>query len=595
MLLESLRVQLTLCLRHVARVLEPLNSSLRHTLGCTVYLNMSVIQRDYNQSTGLGDDRGVINDNEDMLHGWIGWSELASLARQLMACNCNEVIPNLDKKCNHNTGDIEDSDNSDNSDDDENKYENENENESESEGKIRRHDKDKKKGYRTLPVLIVGVKGIPRDCLIEAEVVSFSDMMPISSFASNQCIYHLPVALPLPLPLNLSNTATASELECPLGTDNILHDEAHADHHGIDGVDGSHGDDLDTNLWPIWHRADDCHLKANKDQSLPVVESKNENDNDNENKSENESENKSENERPCGDSCGALCHAATEASSSSSSSSSSSAFCAVNAVQDLDRRLDADCIPEYTLLVSPPTSSTPTPSSSSHQSGTCQNNDSEVLVANIQTTQCSRCVCSGFCSVSLQGNIKESQMTMEKEEEMKEVDGEEKKEEGKKEEEEEHRGKEGGRNERSAPSIFQLGADLLIFTVKEKMIGAGMTMGDIRTFRVYYQYDTLEDLLTPSSLTCGGKDADVRVDVEDDVDVDVRRIVDRLECSLLLAARRAFGEHHNMPFILVPVVQLARPNGGLPLTDTPGRPLLTCSFLFINLLQVKSEIWIGGH
>ena len=208
--------------------------------------------------------------------------------------------------------------------------------------------------------------------------------------------------------------------------------------------------------------------------------------------------------------------------------------------------------------------------------------------------------------MSLQSIIKESQMTMKKEEEEKEG-------EGKKEEEKECKEKEGGIDGKSARSVLQLSADLLIFTVKEKMIDAGMTMGDVRTFRVYYEYDTLADLLTPSSLTCAGQDVQKgisndygerrgeegrggrRGEVEVEMDVDVRRIEDVLEGSLLLAARRAFGAHHNMPFILVPVMKLASPIGTRAFTDTPGRSLLTCSFLFVNLLQVKSEIWIGGH
>ena len=211
--------------------------------------------------------------------------------------------------------------------------------------------------------------------------------------------------------------------------------------------------------------------------------------------------------------------------------------------------------------------------------------------------------------MSLQGNKKESQVTMGKEEEKKEEEEKEGEEgEGKKEKEKERKEKEGGIDGMCAPSVLQLSADLLVLTVKEKMIGAGMTMGDVRTFRVYYQYDTLADLLTPSTLTGGRQDVQTgipndygegrggrRRERDLDVDMDVRRIEDVLEGSLLLAARRAFGEHHNLPFILIPVEQLASPIGTRAVTDTPGRPLLTCSFLFINLLQVKSEIWIGGH
>jgi hypothetical protein len=141
---------------------------------------------------------------------------------------------------------------------------------------------------------------------------------------------------------------------------------------------------------------------------------------------------------------------------------------------------------------------------------------------------------------------------------------------------------------------------------------------------VYYQRDSVVDLMTSASFrssrsaqkggcedgdgdgdgegdgevvvdVCGveGRGANGDVDAGIDVDVDVDRIEGKIENALIKAARRAFGAHHNMPFLLVPVVQLASPMDTL--ADTPGRPLLACSFLFINLLQVKSEMWVGGH
>jgi hypothetical protein len=707
-LLESLRLQLTLCLRHVARVLDPLNSSLRRSLGCTVYLNMDVIERDYNQSVSVnsggssdGGDGGDGRDGRDanLLDGWVGWSELSSLAGQLMACNCNETIPDLDSKSNRNTGDIEDSDESDSDYD----YE-------DTGGGMVGH--DQKPGYRNLPVLIVGVKGIPRDCLVEAEVVSFSNMMPLSSFVSNQCIYHLPV---------VPSTASRA-LHSTAASKTTVDIEAHAERQ-VNGVGGSHGDDLDTDLWPIWHRVDACPSIPHNDlppaiprndlppsiprndlppsiprNDLPPSISRNDlppsiprndlppsiprndlppaiphndlppsiprndlppsiprndlppsiprNDLPPSISRNDLPPSIPRNDRPPSDS-------GDGRGSDSNSGSSNEGLCeespspsyvevtegscpsAVHPAPDLDLTTDTDSIPEYSLRVSSPAST-----SSANQTELCEEVGAAVLVASIRTTQCSRCVCSGFSSVSLRGKMEGFEDTEgergvvgegdvkgegEDEGEGKNV-GERKHDENDKNMMEKHNSNrnEGGSSKGIALSVYQQGADLLIFTVKERMLAAGMTMADVRTLRVYYQRDSVVDLMTSASFrssrsaqqggcedgdgdgdgegdgevvvdVCGveGRGANGDVDAGIDVDVDVDRIEGKIENALIKAARRAFGAHHNMPFLLVPVVQLASPMDTL--ADTPGRPLLACSFLFINLLQVKSEMWVGGH
>lgn len=606
-LLESLRLQLTLCLRHVARVLEPLNSSLRRSLGCTVYLNMDVIHRDYNQSAsmssigsggdGSGDGRdgrdGRDGSGDDLLSGWVGWSELSSLAEQLMACNCNETIPNLDTKNNRNTGDIEDSDESDNSDDD---YD---------DTSGGRAGYDQKHGHRNLPVLIVGVKGIPRDCLVEAEVVSFSNMMPLSSFASNQCIYHLRVV----------PSSTSRALHSTAASDTTLDSEAYADGE-VHGIDGSHGDDLDTDLWPIWHRVDACPSIPRNDllpsiprnDLLPTVSG-----------SVSGSGNGSNSGSGRGSSDEGLCE--DRHSSSSKEVIEDSCPSAVDPVSDIIPTQDTDSIPEYTIHVSSPAST-----SSSNQADPCEQEVAAVLVASIRTTQCSRCVCSGFSSVSLHGKMDGFEDTKGERGIVGEGKGEDKEGEDKnvgerKQDGDDESETETDKNNVKAEfkddgitlSVYQQGADLLIFTVKERILAAGMTMADVRTLRVYYRRDSVVDLMTSASSTslrssksvqqrgCEDGDGEVGVDmsrvegrnVVGDVDVDMDRIEGKIENALIQAARRAFGEHHNMPLILIPVVQLASPMDTL--AETLGRPLLTCSFLFINLLQVKSEMWVGGH
>ena len=549
-----------------------------------MYLNIDVIQRDYNQyvSMSSGDDSDSSGDgrdgsdgrdgrnfvdgsDDDMLNGWVGWNELSSLAAQLMACNCHESISNIDTKSSRNTGDIEDSDESDNSDDD---YE-------DNSGEMR--SSEQKYGYCNLPVLIVGVKGIPRDCLVEAEVASFSNMMPLSSFTSNQCIYHLPV----------TPSAASHALHSTVVSDTIVNDKAYAERQ-VNGLDGSHGDDLDTNLWPIWHRVDACPSIPRNDLPPSVSDSG------------------SEIDRLCIDSHSSFTKEVVE------DSCSSDAY----PVSDIDPTLDTDSTPEYALHVSSPVSTPPC-----DQTDPCEKEGQAVLVGIIRTTQCSRCVCSGFSSVSLHGKIDGFGDTKSARGVVGEGKDEDEEGEGKNAGEVKHDGDGDGvgeidkdkkkekaeaTSEGNAPSVYQQSADLLIFTVKERMLAAGMTIADVRTLRVYYQRDTLLDLMPAASSRSarsiqqngyedggGDRGGEVGADLRGVDDGGVDWIEGKIQNALMQAARRAFGEHHNMPLILVPVVQLASPMDTL--ADTPGRPLLTSSFLFINLLQVKSEMWVGGH
>eukprot|EP00596_Hydrurales_sp_CCMP1899_P011208 CAMPEP_0119050046 /NCGR_PEP_ID=MMETSP1177-20130426/67937_1 /TAXON_ID=2985 /ORGANISM="Ochromonas sp, Strain CCMP1899" /LENGTH=138 /DNA_ID=CAMNT_0007027999 /DNA_START=117 /DNA_END=530 /DNA_ORIENTATION=+ len=118
-----------------------------------------------------------------------GWEELSVLAGQILRCNCLEQKGDEKKKvvnkggCGYDQPDT-DSD-SDNDSDNE----------------------DGGCGFDP-PVMVVGVKGIPRDCLLEVEVLAVPDILPKKKFISNQNKYRLssPYNSTSPIPSNVQNS-----------------------------------------------------------------------------------------------------------------------------------------------------------------------------------------------------------------------------------------------------------------------------------------------------------------------------------------------------------------------------------------------------
>ena len=161
---------------------------------------------------------------------------------------------------------------------------------------------------------------------------------------------------------------------------------------------------------------------------------------------------------------------------------------------------------------------------------TAINSGETMLIANVRTVQSSRCVCSGFISVSLRlsaacSPIEPSVM-----------------------------------GENFPRNVLEAAADLLFLGVAHQMASTCMTVDALRTLRVYYQPDqTMAESSVQEAL--------------------------QHSCHRIL--------HVAVPFILVPAIHILRDgDASLPICDTP---LLCANFLFIDLLQVKSEIWIAGH
>jgi enamine deaminase RidA (YjgF/YER057c/UK114 family) len=158
---RTVLMQLALCLRHVARVLAPLGASLRRTLSCTVYLNADKLQECV--KTRLGPAPGTVLEVDA-----VQW-----LATKL--CTVDDVLRLLAAvdaaECGgsgNDDGENDGENDSDDSDDDARAT---------SGGSGRPED-----GHDPPPVAVVFVRGIPRDCLVEVEVVAASEALPLSAF-----------------------------------------------------------------------------------------------------------------------------------------------------------------------------------------------------------------------------------------------------------------------------------------------------------------------------------------------------------------------------------------------------------------------------
>jgi enamine deaminase RidA (YjgF/YER057c/UK114 family) len=517
-LMDALQTQLCLSLRHAARVLEPLNSNLRRTLSCTVYVNIGVIQDTYGSSvfplsalpadTGIGtvavDGCGSSSNNMNSsssksssssssssssnsnsssisgsISGWSRWSEIAALAERLLVCNCQEPIAGKAIR-RARSGDLGADGEKDSDTDSE----------------------DGTKGLRgsplPLPVLVLGVRGIPRDCLIEVEIVAHSELLPASSFTADHREYHM--SLPLPVTAGLdttpdssnsngaSETSETSTAAAPNAREtSIAH--THTLSHGED--EGENEDDLDSDLWPIWHRDQTCNTNTNS-LSGDFIQG-------------------SVTGTPPGSAPGA--EVLSSRSISARQLVQDRGKCTTQPSSDVVRR------PLYGVLTSAP----------------CDSFDAlrdgrTVLLANVRTVQSSRCVCSGFVSISLRLAAscpsEEPSVT----------------------------------DKNVLRNVLEAAADLLVLGVAQQMSSACMTVDALRTLRVYYQPD---DSTSES----------------------------RVRDALLLSCDRILQVA--VPFILVPATHILRDqDASLPSLDTP---LLSANFLLIDLLQVKSEIWIAGH
>jgi hypothetical protein len=512
-LMDALKVQLCLSLRHAARVLEPLNSNLRRTLSCTVYVNIGVIHDTYGSSVfplsvlSPGTDTGEIGgcgsisnhsecsssssssssssrSNSGTISAWSGWSEIAALAERLLDCNCREPIggkaARRPKSGNLDADGEEDSDS-----------------------------EDGMTGPRgaplLLPVLVLGVRGIPRDCLVEVEIVTHSELLPARSFTTDHREYHLPLPLSVragldtvPDSSNRNDASEPSETSTAAASHIVETCTAHAHTSSLGEDGGENEDDLDSDLWPIWHR-DQTNTGANTNALSGDFTQRS----------------------VTGTRPGSVLGA--EVFSSSSSSSSSSARRPVQDRMNCTRQQSSDVVrrPLYGVLTSAPCDSF---------NALALGDGGTVLLANVRTVQSSRCVCSGFVTISLRLAVKcppeETSAT----------------------------------SENILRNGLEAAADLLVLGVAQQMASACVTADDLRTLRVYYQPDD---------------------------STSERRVRD----ALLLSCDRIL--HVAVPFILVPATHILRDQDAtLPSLDTP---LLSANFLFIDLLQVKSEMWIAGH
>jgi len=158
---RTVLMQLALCLRHVARVLAPLGASLRRTLSCTVYLNADKLQECV--ATRLGPAPGAGRDVDA-----VRW-----LATKL--CTVDDVLRLLAAV------DAEECGGSGN-DDGENDGENDSDDSDDDARAISGGSGRPEEGHVPPPVAVVFVRGIPRDCLVEVEVVAASEALPLSAF-----------------------------------------------------------------------------------------------------------------------------------------------------------------------------------------------------------------------------------------------------------------------------------------------------------------------------------------------------------------------------------------------------------------------------
>lgn len=122
-ILSNVLQQLALCLRHSTRVLTSLNSKLKLVTLCTVYLNVEKLQE----------------------HGYIDWLIIQNFVREIIVNNCCEKVISQEEAAWSRS--IDTYGNADSED-----------------------ENDEKEKSHNPPIVVIGVKGIPRDALVEVEV-----------------------------------------------------------------------------------------------------------------------------------------------------------------------------------------------------------------------------------------------------------------------------------------------------------------------------------------------------------------------------------------------------------------------------------------
>lgn len=152
--------QLILSLRHANRVLTVSHGSLKQSLYCTVYVNAGLISNVVSTLTNSSSD-----DCYDYTAKRIPWARIQRLVSKLLANDCEEAIKDDaggEVECmwmggNRAIDEIIDSDSDDDGDDD-------------MQNEKRVH----------IPIMMVGVKGIPKDCLVEIEVAALTQTLNIT-------------------------------------------------------------------------------------------------------------------------------------------------------------------------------------------------------------------------------------------------------------------------------------------------------------------------------------------------------------------------------------------------------------------------------
>lgn len=240
-----------------------------------------------------------------------------------------------------------------------------------------------------------------------------------------------------------------------------------------------------------------------------------------------------------------------------------------------------------------------------------------VLTANVKIIQCSRCVCSGFSAVS--GTFSRPQEHSPNLSNLKidDINCNDEMNDNNDNSLKFHRGN---------YDYIQTAVDLLFFSISHELKNASLNVNDLRTLRVYWNNN---DNIKIEKNNCNSN-AEHDINHDNDKEMDGSNITDSadftmnlksLEIACEIAARKIFGlkDITDLPLLLIPVTQLAslRPDPRDPTvgtySDSAGLgpdpqgadfglgvktgeiPVLSAHFFCIDLLQIKSEMWIEGY
>lgn len=646
-LMDSLSVQLVLSLRHAARILGPLNSSLNRCLGCTVYLNMDMLEKKYGlrlkdlisgniRNTCSSSDSNLSNsssdcnskhtagesdmnvchsrDKESIFSQWSGWGILSDLTQRLLNNNCMETIPGVVTTKRVNADGDSDSD----IDSDEENMEIEGDRTDSGSMAGASKNRDGSRNDVLLPVLVVGVRGIPRDCLLEIEVTSLTDLLPLGGFISSVSNYQMqlsPHTSSIRLKSGLYNdscdskdinsfdstasaeilevggekdgsTSCPSDIQCQLG---IGSGTGSGSGSGT-GLSVDQLDDLDPDFWPVWYRVQENTPKGKKvDESVTdsrtAVAADGVTDLGSHIKSKQQ-----KTELPC--------DIYTILRSKVHASASSGRGDILNDHLCTDRNCD---IPSTVEALQ------------------------RVLVSTVRATECNRCVCSGFGNVYLrESRMDQKNVLKELSEErplesdlVERIDVESGVGDGTKADQDS--GERCLMNEdiksSGVESTVQQAANLLFLSVHQQMVSAALNIPDLRTFRVYYQPSNIslnkrhpgeeEVMIKSENSNAEEKEEEGVINMQNVgpkilFKNDEKCCESAVEEACLSAIESVFGvPSDTFPLLLIPVTQLAAVEPCIEKsskhTKATSTPLLSAQFLFISLIQIKSETWIRGH